>query len=96
MKKLKPIPDFKNEDEEAEFWYTHDFTDYFDAGKAEETIFPNLRLSSESISLRLPQPLLARIKNLATKRDVPYQSLMKIFLAKMVDQEELGRERCRE
>lgn len=86
-KNLKTIPSFKNEDEERNFWSNHDFTDYFDMDKAEETIFPNLKLSSESISLRLPQPLLARIKNLATKQDVPYQSLMKVFLSEKVEEE---------
>ena len=87
MKKLKQIPTFKNEDDERDFWATHDLTDYFDMSKAEEVIFPNLRPTTESISLRLPEWLLARIKELANKRDVPYQSLMKIFLADRVKQE---------
>ncbi len=87
MKKLKQIPKFKNEDDERDFWATHDLTDYFDMSKAEEVIFPNLRPTTESISLRLPEWLLARIKELANKRDVPYQSLMKIFLADRVKQE---------
>ncbi len=87
MKKLKKIPHFKNEDEEREFWATHDSTDYVDWSKAERVVFPNLRPSTESISLRLPQYLLARIKQLANFRDVPYQSLMKIFLAERVEKE---------
>lgn len=87
MKKLKPIPKFKNEDEERNFWDTHDLTDYFDMSKAEEVIFPNLKPTTESISLRLPGYLLARIKELANSRDVPYQSLMKIFLAERIEQE---------
>ncbi len=87
MKKLKSMPRFKNEDEERDFWDTHDLTDYFDVSRAEEVIFPNLKPSTESISLRLPQYLLARIKELANAKDVPYQSLMKIFLAERVKQE---------
>ena len=86
-KKLKPIPGFKNEDEEDEFWSTHDSTDYIDWSKAERVSFPNLKLSTETISLRLPEPLLSDIKVLANKKDVPYQSLMKIFLAERVEQE---------
>ncbi|MBI4009294.1 BrnA antitoxin family protein [Candidatus Roizmanbacteria bacterium] len=86
-KKIKPIPRFKNEDEERNFWATHDFTDYFDVEKAEEVIFPNLKHSTESISLRLPEWLLARLKQLANARDVAYQSLIKIFLAERVEKE---------
>ncbi len=87
MKKLKLIPRFKTEDEEREFWATHDSTDYVDWSKAEQVIFPNLKPSTESISLRLPKYLLARIKELANAKDVPYQSLIKIFLAEKVDKE---------
>lgn len=87
MKKFKPIPHFKNEDAEREFWDTHDSTDYIDWSKAEEAIFPNLKPSTETISLRLPEWLLARIKQLANFRDVPYQSLIKIFLAQSVERE---------
>lgn len=87
MKKLKKIPYFKSEDHEREFWSTHDSTQYVDWSKAQEVIFPNLKPTTESISLRLPGFLLARVKQLANKRDVPYQSLMKIFLAERVEQE---------
>lgn len=86
-KKLKPIPKFKNEDEERDFWAKEDSSEYFDWSKAEEVVFPNLKPSTESISLRLPKYLLALIKQLANKKDVPYQSLMKIFLAERVDRE---------
>lgn len=86
-KKVKLIPKFKSEDEEREFWATADTSEYFDWSKAEPVIFPNLKPSTETISLRLPEWLLARIKQLANKRDVPYQSLMKIFLAEKVEQE---------
>ena len=87
MKKFKKIPEFKNEDEERKFWAIHDSTDYVDWSKAEEVVFPNLRPTTESISLRLPAFLLARVKQIANKRDVPYQSLMKIFLAERVEKE---------
>lgn len=87
MKKFKKIPDFKNEDEERDFWGTHDSTDYIDWSKAEKVSFPNLKLSTETISLRLPQHLLTDIKQLANSRDVPYQSLIKIFLADKVRDE---------
>lgn len=87
MKKLKIIPKFKNENEEREFWAKADTSEYFDWSKAERVAFPNLKSSTESISLRLPSNLLARIKELANKKDVPYQSLMKIFLSEIVERE---------
>lgn len=86
MKNLKQIPQFKSEDEERNFWFTHDSTEYVDWSKAEKAVFPNLKMSTESISLRLPSHLLARIKAIANKKDVPYQSLMKIFLAEKVNE----------
>jgi len=86
MKKLKKIPTFKNEDEERNFWASANITDYFDTRKAQRVVFPNLKLSTESISLRLPSHLLARIKEIANKKDVPYQSLMKIFLSEKVEE----------
>lgn len=87
MKKLKQLPQFKNEDEEREFWATHDSTNYIDWSKAKRAVFPNLKPSTETISLRLPGYLLARIKQIASSKDVPYQSLMKIFLSKQVEKE---------
>jgi len=87
MNKIKKIPYFKNEDEERKFWATHDSTEYVDWSKAERVIFPNLKPSTETISLRLPQHLLARIKEIANFKDVPYQSLIKIFLAEKVERE---------
>lgn len=86
-KPLKAIPAFKSEAEERVFWETHDTTDYVDWSRARFAVFPNLKLSSETISLRLPAPLLADLKILANKRDVPYQSLLKVFLAERVAQE---------
>lgn len=85
-KRVKLIPKFKNEDEEREFWATHDLTDYLNTFKPVELDLSKLKPSTESISLRLPSYLLARIKELASAKDVPYQSLMKIFLAEKVEQ----------
>ena len=85
-KKIKKIPNFKNEDEERDFWATADSSEYFDYSKPIELDLSDLKFSTETISLRLPQSLLARIKEMANKRDVPYQSLMKIFLAEKVDE----------
>jgi len=87
MKKFKPIPHFKTEDEERDFWSKHSSVDYIDWSKAERTIFPNLKLTTESISLRLPLTLLSRIKVLANQKDVLYQSLMKMFLSDRVKSE---------
>lgn len=84
-KKLKPIPKFRSEDEEREFWRTHDTTEYLDWSTARRVQFPNLKPSTKSISLRLPVSLLDRIKVEANKRDVPYQSLIKTWLAEKVD-----------
>lgn len=89
-KRLKPIPRFKTEAEERAFWATHDTADYIDWSKAKPVVFPNLRPSTETISLRLPAPLLADLKTLANERDVPYQSLLKVFLAEQVRQERSG------
>ncbi len=86
-KKLKPIPIFKNEDEERDFWATADTSEYFDWSKPVEMDLSELKPSKESISLRVPSFLLARIKQLANAKDVPYQSLMKIFLAEKVKEE---------
>lgn len=83
-KKLKPIPRFRNEADERRFWETHDSTDYVDWSKAQRARFPNLKLSTTAISLRLPQGLLDQIKVAANKRDVPYQSLIKVWLAEKV------------
>jgi len=86
-KKLKPIPEFKNEEEERKFWSTHDSSEYVDWSKAKLAVFPQLKPSTKKISLRLPEWLLFRLKELANQRDVPYQSLLKIFLAERVRQE---------
>jgi predicted DNA binding CopG/RHH family protein len=86
-KRIKRIPHFRTEAEERKFWETHDSTEYVDWSKAQRARLPNLRMSTTSISLRLPQGLLERIKVAANKRDVPYQSLIKVWLAEKVDTE---------
>lgn len=86
-KSLKPIPKFDSEDEEREFWATHNSTDYVDWSRAKPVSFSQLKPSTRTISLRLPEALLENLKMLANKRDVPYQSLLKIFLAERIDQE---------
>ena len=83
-KKLKKIPKFKNEDEEAKFWNSHSSVDYFDWSKAQRLIFPNLKPTSRSISIRIPEYIINRVKVEANKLDVPYQSLMKQYIAKGV------------
>jgi len=80
MKNLKTIPQFKSEQEEREFWAKKDSTDYLDWDNAQSVIMPNLKPSSRTISLRLPEHLLDRIKNAANKKDIPYQSLIKVLL----------------
>jgi predicted DNA binding CopG/RHH family protein len=77
----KPPPKFRSEEAEREFWATHDSAEYIDWRKGKRATLPNLRPSSQTISLRLPKPMLDRLKLLANKRDVPYQSLLKMFLA---------------
>ena len=80
----KAIPKFASEAEERRFWETHDTTDYVDWSKGRLGAFVNLKPSTETISLRLPAPLLNDLKALANKRDVPYQSLLKVFVADRV------------
>ncbi|MCP3850243.1 MAG: hypothetical protein GY694_08415 [Gammaproteobacteria bacterium] len=84
MKKLKKIPSFKTENAEREFWESHDSSEYLDLSKAERAVLPNLKPSTKTISLRLPEGLLNRIKIEANKRDMPYQSLIKVWLAKEI------------
>jgi predicted DNA binding CopG/RHH family protein len=87
MKKLKNIPKFKSEEEEREFWSKNNSTDYLDWKQSKKVSFPNLKPSTKTISLRLPEFLLNDIKLIANKRDVPYQSLIKIILKERIDRE---------
>ena len=92
-RKLKPLPHFETEAEERAFWQTHNSTDYVDWSRAERARFPNLKFSTTAISLRLPQDLLDRIKIAANKRDVPYQSLIKVWLTEDIEADERQRKR---
>ena len=88
MNKLKQLPVFKNEDEEREFWATHDLTDYFDVSKAVvNPVLTNLKPSTKTITIRVTESLLNSLKRLANKKDVPYQSLVKIFLDEKIQEE---------
>lgn len=84
-KNLKPLPTFRSEQEERVFWETHDSSDYADWNQSERVRFPNLKPSTKSISLRLPVSMLEQIKVATNKQDVPYQSLIKIWLSEKVD-----------
>ena len=83
----KRVPEFKSEDEEREFWATHDSTEFVDWKKAKRAVLPKLKPSVKTISLRLPESMLEELKLLAHKRDVPYQSLLKIFLSEKIREE---------
>jgi predicted DNA binding CopG/RHH family protein len=83
----KKIPKFRNEDEEREFWATHDSSEFIDWSQAKRLTLKSLKPSTKTISVRLPESLLDDLKLLANKHDVPYQSLLKIFLAERVKQE---------
>ena len=83
----KKIPDFTSEAKEQEFWAAHDSTEYVDWNTAKQVQFLNLKPSLRTISVRLPESMIDSLKLLANKRDVPYQSLLKIFLAERIAQE---------
>lgn len=85
--RFKEIPEFQSEEEEREFWSTHDSTEYMDWSEAEEVAFPNLKPTTRKISIRLPESMIDDLKLLANKRDVPYQSLLKIFLYERIESE---------
>ncbi|MEE9165011.1 MAG: BrnA antitoxin family protein [Nitrospinota bacterium] len=86
----KKIPQFKNEDKERGFWANHDSTEFVNWKKAKRVTLPNLKPSVKTISLRLPESMFEELKLLANKRDVPYQSLLKIFLAERIEEELKG------
>jgi predicted DNA binding CopG/RHH family protein len=90
---LKPIPVFATEDAEREFWATADSADYVDWTRARRTRLPALKPSTVTISLRLPEGMLDELKTMANARDVPYQSLLKIFLAERIRDEHARRRR---
>ncbi len=86
-KKRKVVPKFKSEAKEREFWASADSTEYVDWRKGKRVAFSNLKPSTKAISIRLPESLVEALKLLANKRDVPYQSLLKIFLAERIEKE---------
>jgi predicted DNA binding CopG/RHH family protein len=83
----KKIPTFKKEDDERAFWARKDSTSHVEWNKAERVVFPKLKPSVKTISLRLPEALLEELKMLANKKDVPYQSLLKVYLAEKIEAE---------
>jgi predicted DNA binding CopG/RHH family protein len=83
----KSIPKFKNEEEEQDFWNKHDSTEYLNWKSAERVLFPNLKPSTKSISLRLPESLLDALRQMANERDVPYQSLIKMILQERIERD---------
>jgi len=87
MKKYKKIPKFKSEDEAFKFWSTHDSTNYVDWSKGKRALFPNLKPTSKLISIRFPVSVLDRLQTLANRRDIPYQSLIKIFVNRELEEE---------
>ncbi len=86
-KRVKEIPEFENEEQEREFWSAHDSAEYVDWKQARAVRLPNLKPTTRTISIRLPVTLLEDLKLLANKRDVPYQSLLKMYLAERVEEE---------
>jgi len=83
----KPIPEFASEEEERAFWAENDSADFLDWSQAQAVVFPKLKPSTKTISLRLPESMLDRIRLLANRQDVPYQSLIKVFLQERIDEE---------
>jgi predicted DNA binding CopG/RHH family protein len=87
MRTRKPIPRFASEEAERSFWARHDSTEYIDWSRGERVVFPNLKSRAKTISIRLPASMIAALRALANRRDVPYQSLMKVFLADRIASE---------
>ena len=83
----KPIPRFESEDEEREFWATQDSTEYLDWSNAERVVFPKLKPATKTISLRMSESMLNELKLLANKMDIPYQSLIKVYLRERIDKD---------
>src|SRR5437763_11121742 len=91
MKPSKKIPKFKDEDAEQDFWSKADSTEYIDWSKAQKLVLPSFRPTLRTISLRVPESMIAELKLLANQRDVPYQSLLKVFLAEKIKEERVGK-----
>lgn len=86
-KELKAIPRLETEDEEREFWSKHDSTEYVDWKKARQARLAKLKPTTRTVSIRLPETMLEDLRLLANKRDVPYQSLLKIYVAERIQEE---------
>ena len=89
----KQLPNFKSEGEERAFWSSHDSSEYIDWKKAKKVVFPNLKPTTRTISLRLPESLYNDLKAAANRRDVPYQSYLKVILQQSLEQERHSRPR---
>ena len=89
MKKQLSVPKFKNEDEERAFWSKIDLADYFESGDLRAVSFPNLKPTSRAISIRLPEPMLLRLKEKANERHVPYQALIKQYIAEGISSRDI-------
>jgi len=87
LKKTPKIPVFENEDQERDFWSAHDSTEFVDWGQAKRAHFASLKPTTRTVSIRLPETMIERLKILANKRDVPYQSLLKMYVADRIDEE---------
>lgn len=85
--RMRKVPRFESEDQERGFWTSHDSTDFVDWRRAERVKLPNLRPTTRTISIRLPESMIERLKVLANKRDIPYQSLLKMFVADRIEEE---------
>lgn len=85
--KKKPVPEFSTEEDERQFWAEHDSTEFADWASATRRKLPNLKPTLRTISLRLPVSMIEDLKVLANRRDVPYQSLLKVFLAERLEKE---------
>ena len=86
-RRIRKIPKFRGEDQERNFWASHDSTDYVDWRRSERVKLPNLRPTTRTISIRLPESMIEKLKVLANKRDIPYQSLLKMFVADKIEEE---------
>lgn len=89
MNQIKKIPQFKNEEEEKAFWSVNSPLDFFDNPEPIELQFPNLKPTTKTISIRLPEWMILQLKNLANKKDIPYQSLVKVFLGEKIKEESI-------
>ena len=88
-KNLKPLPQFKSEDEEHKFWATHEIVDYIDTSKRVKLDLSSLKPSTKTVTLRMSESMIYALKTIANKNDVPYQSLIKLRLAEMIREEQM-------